>query len=82
MLQTAGFRQKGVAARPPTARAVERRLVRLPRSHVDRGQKARDERRQAAASISVAKTPGGGGEFILTPPRGATSRESNAPEIL
>lgn len=57
MLQTAGFRQKGVAARPPTTRAVERRrLVRLPRSHVDRGQKARDERRQAAASTSDAKT--------------------------
>ena len=61
MLQTAGFKQKGVAARHATARAVERRrLVRLPRSHVDCGQKARDERRQAAASIFVAKTREGG----------------------
>ena len=80
MLQTAGFRQKGVAARPPTARAVERRLVRLPRSHVDRGQKARDERRQAAASISDAKRRGGVNKS--SPPHGLASRESNAREIL
>ena len=55
---------------PQTVRAVERRrLLRLPRSHVDGGQKARDERRQAAASISGAKSRDGGCRFLHPPSR-------------
>lgn len=69
MIHSAGYRQKGTSARPPTAPTVERRC--LPRSHVDCGQRARDVRSQTARSMSDAKNQRG--EETLTP-RGGSGR--------